>query len=516
MAHPAAPLLTEPLVVRGHLVTFDNGTVIEDGALYIDVNGVIQGVAPRTAAAPAGFDKAAEVDTGGLVFPGLIDLHNHMAYNCLSLWVPPDRDTPWTSRDQWPRDANYKPDISLPANALCHADAKAVLKYVETKAVVGGVTAIQGSAKLSHPFEGFMVRNVEFETFQTGKKTVNQSVRAFTEPDQFDSAKKDLAKGNAFLYHLCEGTDPKLLTSDYAHIESHQLLQHKWIGIHSTALGNTQFQQWSASAKPGSLVWSPFSNLWLYGHTTDVATALQNGMRICLGADWSPSGSKSLLGELKVADLHIHSSHLTKKFPPQAICAMATCNPADALGFDQQLGRLKTGLRGDFLVVPDSGKDPYRTLIAATESDIQLVAINGYPMYGTDALMAAANAVNPEPIQVAPDLARTITLIDERIPDADMHWQQVLAALEAARNSPRAARNMALERDKVDAPRVTLRPDKPWDDPDEPGNEELLAQIADAEIPPIDSLVPDAAYFAAVAEEKIHGGQLDGLKKYYS
>src|SRR6185312_16423070 len=143
-------------------------------------------------------------------------------------------------------------------------------------------------------------------------------------------------------------------------------------------------------------------------------------------------------------------------------------------------------------------------------------AINGYPMYGTDALMAAANAVNPEPIQVAPDLARTITLIDERIPDADMHWQEVLAALEAARNSPRAARNMALTRDKVDTPRVTLRPDKPWDDPDEPGNEELLAQIADAEIPPIDSLVPDAAYFAAVAEEKIHGGQLDGLKKYYS
>jgi hypothetical protein len=135
-------------------------------------------------------------------------------------------------------------------------------------------------------------------------------------------------------------------------------------------------------------------------------------------------------------------------------------------------------------------------------------------MYGTDALMRAANAVNPEPIQVAPGLARTITLIDERIPDADMHWQQVLDALEAARNSPHAARNMALERDQAEAPHVTLRPDKPWDDPDE--NEELLAQIADAQIPPIDSLVPDDAYFAAVASEKIHGGQLDGLKNYYA
>src|SRR5947199_860179 len=112
MAHPAAALLPHPLIVRGHLVTFDNGKVIEDGALYVDVNGVIAAVASHDAAAPAGFDQATEVDTGGLVFPGLIDLHNHMAYNCLSLWVAPDRDAPWINRSQWPRDPHYKPDIS--------------------------------------------------------------------------------------------------------------------------------------------------------------------------------------------------------------------------------------------------------------------------------------------------------------------------------------------------------------------------------------------------------------------
>ena len=42
----------------------------------------------------------------------------------------------------------------------CHADGKAVLKYVETKAVVGGVTAIQGSAKVGPVFEGWMVQAV--------------------------------------------------------------------------------------------------------------------------------------------------------------------------------------------------------------------------------------------------------------------------------------------------------------------------------------------------------------------
>ena len=48
-------------------------------------------------------------------------------------------------------------------------------------------------------------------------------------------------------------------------------------------------------------MWSPFSNLWLYGDTTDVSSARRHGLRVCLGSDWTPSGTRNLLGELKVA-----------------------------------------------------------------------------------------------------------------------------------------------------------------------------------------------------------------------
>src|SRR5215470_7723854 len=213
-----APLRDEPLVVTGHLVTFDPpGTEITDGVLYIDRNGIIQAVQQRSDSAPSGFEGAARAETNGLVYPGLIDLHNHIAYNCLPLWIAPDRTTPWTSREQWPRDPDYKPAVSLPANALCQADGKAVLKYVETKAVIGGVTAIQGSAKVGRVYEGWMVRNVEDETFGTGIKTVNQSVLPFGGAADFAAAKNDLDEGHAFLYHLAEGTDPGLLT-DYGNL----------------------------------------------------------------------------------------------------------------------------------------------------------------------------------------------------------------------------------------------------------------------------------------------------------
>jgi 5-methylthioadenosine/S-adenosylhomocysteine deaminase len=505
-----APLLDTPLVVTGHMVTFDPpGTEIADGALYIDRSGIIQAVQQRTDPAPAGFEQAALAETNGLVYPGLMDLHNHIAYNCLPLWIAPDRTTPWTSREQWPHDPDYKPSVSLPANALCHADGKAVLKYVETKAVVGGVTAIQGSAKVGPVFEGWMVRNVEDETFGTGKKTVNQSVLPFTTAADYAAAKQDLDKGNAFLYHLSEGTDPRLV-ADYDNVRDHDVLASKFLGIHSTALGQAQFTEWHS--RGGSVVWSPFSNIWLYGATTDVLAARAAGMLLCLGADWSPSGSKNLLGELKVADMYSRT-RLSGALSPQELCAMATCNPADALGWSDKLGRLRPGLHGDFVAVRDRGEDAYRTLIDTTEPDILLVAINGYPMYGTDQLMTAANAVSPEPIAVSSTLSRTINLRDPRIPDADMSWPEILSSLEAARQNPGGARAAAIAREGGQTELIELRPDKPWDDPTI--HPELLTDMATAAIPELDALTHDAAYFSRIAQAVIPGGKLDGLRSYY-
>jgi 5-methylthioadenosine/S-adenosylhomocysteine deaminase len=505
----AAALLPSPLTVTGHLVTFDPARPeIPKGAMYIDPDGRIEAVQARSEAPPRGYEHANAV-SGGVVYPGLIDLHNHIAYNCLALWIAPDRHKPWTSRDQWPNDPDYKPSVSLPANALCQADGKAVLKYAETKAVVGGVTAIQGSAKVAHPFEGWMVRNVELETFGTGHKSVNQSVRPLSTVPAWDAAKADLQKGNAFLYHLAEGTDPKLL-KDFAGLLDHHVLAPKFLGIHSTALTKAQFADWHVQG--GSVVWSPFSNLWLYGETTHVEQAARAGMRICLGADWSPSGSKSLLGELKVADLY-NREQLGGVFEAPELCAMATSNPADALGWDDRLGRLKAGLHGDFVMMRDRGDDPYRTLIQSTERDVQLVAINGYPMYGTNALMRSAAAVNPEPIAVSPTLSRTITLRDARIADADMSWPQVLAALEAARANPHRAKALAIDREGGEEHLLTLRPDKEWDDPEL--HPELL-HVDGVAIPALDTLTHDAAYFDRIAKEPLHAGRLDGLRTYYA
>ena len=81
------------LVLMGTAVTFDDDRrVVKNAAVYID-GDTIEAIEPATEAAPAGYSKARRVRADGFVYPGLIDLHSHLAYNFLPLGSAP-RDDP--------------------------------------------------------------------------------------------------------------------------------------------------------------------------------------------------------------------------------------------------------------------------------------------------------------------------------------------------------------------------------------------------------------------------------------
>jgi hypothetical protein len=137
------------------------------------------------------------------------------------------------------------------------------------------------------------------------------------------------------------------------------------------------------------MIWSPMSNLLLYGGTADIAAAAAAGVRIGLGSDWSPSGSKNLLGELKVAWLVAQQIGGLAKHD---IIAMATRTAAKILGWGASVGTLEPGKRADLFVVKGSSADPYDQLIRSKERDISLVLINGIPRFGRKPLMTSLNA----------------------------------------------------------------------------------------------------------------------------
>ncbi|MEI2816449.1 MAG: hypothetical protein V9E99_08345 [Microthrixaceae bacterium] len=514
-----------PLVLTGTVVTFDDDRrVLRSGAVYVNDHGIIETVQSARRRAPAGYTHARRVATGATVYPGLIDLHNHLAYNTLPLWRAP-RDTPYTTRYQWPGAATYGRDISNPATAYGEAAPAAALRYAEVKAVVGGTTAIQGSPPLTRAFPGWMVRNVEKEVFvEDGsgpavKDRWRQSVLPM-EPAALAKVGTALAAGTSFAYHLAEGTSEKL-RSEYESLDAAGCIHPGLVGIHSTALSEEELAAWGAVG--GTVVWSPFSNVWLYGDTTDVVAARAAGLNVCLGNDWSPSATRNLLGELKVA-AEWNDRSLGGAFEALELCEMVTRNPGLTLErtWNRPVGRLVEGALADLAVLRRHSGDGYADLLAATEADVTLVIIGGRPCYGTAALVGAAGATSSEEVRVGRLRRRVVMSLPPELTPADpdlaaqanLSWAAGLAQLEAVRRDPGTAVRTARERKPRGVPAFRFVPDMAG-----PIDADGEARVLDDQeldtlvMPPLDPLLHDSAFFDRLDREApAHAQLLRGLR----
>ena len=380
---------SSPSGLAGRVVTMDpKSTVIMDGAIWI-AGAAIAAITKRGDPVPEGFAGVVPLETGGTVLPGLIELHNHLAYNALPLWNVPQK---YTNRDQWGNTPIYHQLVTAPMKTLGEATEllPALVRYVECKALVGGVTTSQGIALFSAPgvrryYKG-IVRNAE----ETGDELLPEAGSRIADVDAKDPQAflAEIEKKTCFLLHLSEGTDD----AAHEHFEALQLSGNKWAiapslaGIHCVALTAADFE---VMARHGaSMVSSPFSNLLLYGRTANLAGAVTAGLRIGLGSDWSPSGSRSLFGELKVA--HVYGQNNANVFSDEQLVRLATTGGAAILGWGKTVGSLEVGKRADLIVVAgQNDAAPLTPLFEGDERTVQLVAINGTPRYGTPALMAA-------------------------------------------------------------------------------------------------------------------------------
>lgn len=375
-----------PLILHGRIVPVE-GDVIDDGALYLNA-GKIVAAQKKSAAAPDGFEGVKPVKTRGTIYPGMLDLHNHLVYNVIAPWEVPQR---YDNRGQWQRDNSYAEQVKLPIKTLASfaPTIPALVRYVETKALVSGTTSVQGMksmfAKTSPYFTG-AVRNFE----ATGDKSLPaastripdidfnrpEDVTAFR--NSLDSATK---RNGALFYHLCEGIDEKT-RKIYTNMIEQKLLAKCVAAIHCLGLDPADYESFDGLGC--NIVWSPLSNSLLYGKTLD--PTLLEKRRFTLGCDWSPSGGKNLLEELKAAWLTIKAAKA--KVPARALVEAVTKNAAAAVGWQQSLGTLEAGKYADILVIAGTGGDPYEHLILATEKTVRLVMIAGWARYGDADVMA--------------------------------------------------------------------------------------------------------------------------------
>ena len=387
-------------LLKGRVVTMDGeNNVINDGNVMVR-DGKITGVWASNANPPAGvdFSDVPIVNTEGTIYPGLIDLHNHVHYNHIPLWdfevhlsdSQKSEEGGYTNRYQWGNNWDYGPSITwMKTNIQSNYRwdmASEQMKYAEVQAVSGGVTAMQGSPSSgTQAWDSILSRNVELYNFgQDGISTC--AVCGAAEDDYTGShliSQSEDGTLNAWFVHLAEGVDSSS-KAEFDALWDKGLIMEETVVIHGTALDSSQF---SKMASVGSnLVWSPLSNLLLYGDTTDVVAADQAGVSISISPDWGPSGSKNNFHELKVADMW-NTNNMNGHFSNYELVEMVTSNPADATGWTPFVGRVKADLFADLVVIDTFHEDPYRNLIEAIDADVALTVVQGKAVFGDIDLM---------------------------------------------------------------------------------------------------------------------------------
>ncbi len=376
---------SKPLALRGTLITPTG--VLHDGWIYID-NDKIKSV--NSADVP--IDPSLTVlNTNAIIAPGFIDLHNHPMYAAFPKW---DNHPLFKNRYEWRKWPEYLKRIGTPGSEMqkddqtfCDMD-----KFGETEALMGGTTSILGISGRGDPplVPGCVMgldRNLDWYSgfYKSGNIGIERIINALDIDGIDDARARDIANElknnelNLFVIHLGEGvpSDP-LSVGEFEKLKDKGLLTNRTAIIHGTAFGRAQFDVMHAAG--AYLIWSPRSNINLYGVTTDVLTAMKVGVLVALSPDWEPTGSRNMLEEINFASQLSHSK-MGGAISDKQLFEMATAIPAQMARIEKKVGSLAPDLYADLFVVSGDLSDPYQAIAHARAQDVQLVMVGGQMRY---------------------------------------------------------------------------------------------------------------------------------------
>jgi hypothetical protein len=89
----------------------------------------------------------------------------------------------------------------------------------------------------------------------------------------------------------------------------------------------------------------------------------------------------NLLEEIKY-DRNLYKKMYGEDLPAKTIFQMITANSAKAFWMDDRTGTLEAGKFADLMVLKGGKDNPYENLVNASMEDIELLVLEGNPLYG--------------------------------------------------------------------------------------------------------------------------------------
>jgi len=358
----------------GHVV-LPSGVIQADLVIHA---GRIAAVEDR----PAAQTGASSVDVSGLlIFPGLINAHDHLEFNCFPRLGEPGG---YTNSYEWGLDITWR-RRSVVVDQVLRIPLIDRLLVGAYRNLYAGVTTVCHHGPYWRLFDQrFPVRVVKrygwCHSLGFGDDVAGSYRR--TPPDV------------PWIIHLAEGTDARA-RGELAQLAGLGCLGANTVIVHGVGLCQADLD---LMAQHGAgLIWCPASNLFMFGQTAPIGNqvftekprfsgAFQRDshehaqmerarVTLALGSDSRLTGSQDLLAELQVA----HSLGLASA---EKLFHMVTRDAARLLRIDDQVGTIEPGKKADLLILEGDPTSPYQALVGASREAIRLVFVGGRPVYG--------------------------------------------------------------------------------------------------------------------------------------
>jgi len=378
-------------LLKGTVLTPDK--IYEGGQVVVDATGKI-----TCAGCNCGTGGETTITCpGAVISPGLINTHDHITFTQNLPYN--DTGVRYDDRQQWRIGLDQHPKI--PSTGSATADQ---VRWGELRFLMGGATSIVGSGGQAGLLrnldqaaneEGLNKPAVKFDTFPLDDSSGTRRTTDCNYGGMATTA-ASLASVSAYEPHTSEGIDAtarnEFLCESSTTYDmmvpgvSDNLVLAKTAMIHGIGLTAPDYGAMAAAGT--GLIWSPRSNITLYGDTARVTTAARLGVQIALGTDWMPTGSMSLLRELACAD-SFNATYLDHYFTDKQLWEMVTINAASLTKNDDVIGALAAGKIADISIFASHGKPAFRAVIEAQPQDVALVMRGGKVLYGDDAVVGA-------------------------------------------------------------------------------------------------------------------------------
>ena len=363
-------------------------TVLRGGQVLVSAEGQIEcvGCDCGTAATDATVVNCPQA----VVSPGLINPHDHISFANNEPYV--DTGERYEHRHDWRRGRNGHTEISVSGQASDNE-----IRYGELRFLMGGATSVIGAGSASgflrnldrDEQEGLDEPQVDLDTFPLGEGSRGEQLDLGCHYPNI-TEEGDIADEEAYSPHVAEGIDAfarnEFLCLSRNDFGGQDLLEQQSSFIHGASLNPIDFAHMTDQG--ASLIWSPRSNVTLYGDTASVTTAARLNVSVALGTDWVSTGSMNLLRELRCAD-SLNTDYYDSYFTDKDMWRMVTVNAAEVAAMDDRIGSLIAGRVADIAIYDGSTNLDYRAIIDAEAGDITLVMRGGEAIYGDEAVVAA-------------------------------------------------------------------------------------------------------------------------------